>query len=186
MYGARPAKLRRHVFRAARENAGGVAKIRPIATHNRHIHDYASWRGLLVLTGLEDGVRGTSPHLIRSADGHAAVWVGAVDDLWSLGKAVGVGGPWRDFAVKADEASDPYLMTGYDRKTLTLSHHASEPVMIRVEVDLSGTGHWVEYRNFTVPAGGKVTHNFPAGFQAYWLRVTADHATTATAQLVYQ
>lgn len=173
-------------FELPAENAGGVAKVRPIATHNRHIHDYASWRGLLVLTGIEDGARGASPHLIRSTDGKAAVWVGAVDDLWSLGKAVGIGGPWRDTAVKAGEASDPYLMTGYDRKTLTLSHRANAPVTLRVEVDLSGTGRWVEYQTFTVSAGATVTHAFPAGFQAYWLRVTADHATTATARLVYE
>ncbi len=173
-------------FELPAENAGGVAKIRPISTHNRRIHDYASWRGLLVLTGIEDGARGTRPHLIRSSDGHAAVWVGAVDDLWSFGKAVGVGGPWHDTAVQPGQASDPYLMTGYDRKTLTLSHRASEAVAMRVEVDLSGTGRWVEYRQFTVPAGVKVTHPFQAGFQAYWLRVTADHATTASAHLVYQ
>lgn len=173
-------------FELPAENAGGVAKVRPITTHNRRIHDYASWRGLLVLTGIEDGARGASPHLIRSADGHAAVWVGAVDDLWSLGKAVGVGGPWQDSTVKAAEASDPYLMTGYDRKTLTLSHRAGETVKVRVEVDLSGTGRWVEYRTFDVPAGRTVNHEFPAGFQAYWLRVTADRATTATARLVYE
>ena len=38
------------------ENAGGFAKIRPITTHNRLIHDYCSYRGLLVmLTGIHGG-----------------------------------------------------------------------------------------------------------------------------------
>ena len=181
-------------FELPAENAGGIAKLRPIATHNRRIHDYASWRGLLVISGVADDAPALSNaegpavnrHLIRSADGQAAVWVGAVDDLWSFGKAVGVGGPWKDSAVTAGQPSDPYLMTGYDRKTLTLSHQAPRPVRMKVEVDLTGTGKWVEYAALDVPAGKSTVHVFPDGFQAYWLRVSADTATTATAWLVYE
>ncbi|MDQ3814687.1 MAG: hypothetical protein M3347_12145, partial [Armatimonadota bacterium] len=102
------------------ENAGGFAKIRPITTHNRRVTDYCSWRGLLVLTGISGGAG--NRHIIRSDDSKAALWVGVVDDLWKLGKAVGRGGPWKDTAVKGGEPSDPYLMTGYDAKRLTLSH----------------------------------------------------------------
>jgi hypothetical protein len=135
------------------------------------------------------GVASTSPlantHLIRSADGKAAVWVGAVDDLWSFGKPVGVGGPWQTTTVTAHAPSDPYLFTGYDRKKLTLSHTAATPVRIRVEVDLTGTGSWVTYTALDVPAGKSVHHTFPAGYQAYWLRVVADTSTTASAQLIY-
>ena len=123
--------------------------------------------------------------VLRSTDGQAAVWAGAVDDLWSLGKPVGVGGPWKDTAVVAGAPSDPYLLTGYDQKSLTLSHNSATPVRIRVEVDLTGTGHWVTYRDFTVPPGKRIEHAFPAAYQAYWLRVVADTPTTATAWLTY-
>ena len=34
------------------ENAGGFAKLRPVATHNRRVKDFATYRGLLVLSGL--------------------------------------------------------------------------------------------------------------------------------------
>jgi hypothetical protein len=88
--------------------------------------------------------------------------------------------------VKAGEFSDPYLMTGYDRKTLTLSHRSERTVSMRVEVDLTGTGHWVEYAALDVPPGLAVPHVFPDGYQAYWVRVSADSATTATAWLVYE
>jgi hypothetical protein len=171
------------------ENAGGFAKIRPIATHNRRIMDYCSYRGLLVMTGIDLGAssRGgeSNRHILRSDDGKAAVWVGAVDDLWKLGKAVGRGGPWKDSAVKADAPSDPYLMTGYDRKRLTLSHSSPRPVTVRVEVDITGDGSWVPYRSFEVPPNPSVRHTFPASFQAYWLRTVADHDCTATAWLEY-
>ena len=71
------------------ENAGGFAKIRPISSHKRLIADFASYRGLFVITGIETGTK--SPHIIRSDDGKVAVWAGAIDDLWKLGKPTGTG-----------------------------------------------------------------------------------------------
>lgn len=173
-------------FELPAENAGGIAKLRPIATHGRRIHDYATWRGLLVLSGVDAGAGPTANrHLIRSTDGAAAVWVGTVDDLWTFGKPVGVGGPWKDTAVAAGVPSDPYLFTGYDKKSLALSHTSAAPVRLTVEVDLTGTGRWVTYAAYDVAPGRTVDHTFPAGYQAYWLRVTASAATTATAWLTY-
>jgi hypothetical protein len=173
-------------FELPAENAGGIAKLRPIATHNRRIHDYATWRGLLVMSGVAADAPAGNPHLIRSADGQATVWVGAVDDLWSFGKPVGVGGPWKNTAVTAGQPSDPYLMSGYDRKTISLSHEAARTVRMKIEVDLTGTGTWVEYAAFDVPAGRATGQVFPEGFQAYWLRVSADFSTNATAWLSYE
>ena len=62
-------------------NAQGFAKIRPVATHNLKIHDYASHFGLLFMTGLtgEKGER-----IIKSKDGKTAIWAGVIDDLWQL------------------------------------------------------------------------------------------------------
>jgi len=74
------------------ENAGGISKVRPIATHQLKIQDFCSYRGLLVMTGIQGGA-GNS-HIFRSNDGQANVWVGVVDDLWRLGKPRGQGGPW--------------------------------------------------------------------------------------------
>jgi hypothetical protein len=173
-------------FELPAENAGGIAKVRPVATHHRMIHDYASWRGFLVLTGLDLQQAGASSRVVRSEDGRAAVWLGTVDDLWDLGRPVGVGGPWKDTEVRAGVASDAYLFTGYSNRSLSLSHASADPVRMTVEVDLTGTGHWVEYRTFEVPAKGSVDHAFPAAFQAYWLRVTAQRDTRATAWLTYQ
>jgi hypothetical protein len=59
-------------------------------------------------------------------------------------------------------------------------------VRFRVEVDLTGTGQWVNYRNVDVPAGQALTHAFPAAYQAYWIRFVAESATTATAWLDYK
>jgi hypothetical protein len=165
------------------ENAGGFAKIRPVATHNRRISDYASYRGLLVLSGVADGVSGE--HIIRSSDGKCALWAGAVDDLWQLGQPRGTGGPWKETAVKRGQPSDAYLMTGYDRKRVALSHAGQGTVRMRLEVDISGGGNWVTYQEFSVAADQPVEHHFPDAFGAYWVRAVSDKDTIATVQFVY-
>ncbi|MBM3859548.1 MAG: hypothetical protein FJ395_07860 [Verrucomicrobia bacterium] len=157
-------------------NAGGFAKIRPVATHNLRIHDYCSYRGLLVMSGIEGKA--------RSDDGKVSLWVGVVDDLWQLGKPRGVGGPWKDTVVKAVAPSDPYLMTGYDKKSLTLS--ADKAVSIRVEIDITGTGLWRIWKTFDVAPGKATEHQFTEAFGAYWVRVVADRDCTASAILTYE
>jgi hypothetical protein len=164
-------------------NAGGFIKLRPIATHNRRIHDFASYRGLLVMSGIAAEAQGD--HIIRSDDGQCALWVGAVDDLWSFGKPRGRGGPWLNSPVKASLPSDAYLATGYDHKRLTLSHANKKSVTFKVEADFTGTGTWSEVVELKVSAGMPHEYRFPAAFGAYWLRVTADTDTTATAQFEY-
>jgi hypothetical protein len=166
------------------ENAGGFIKLRPIATHNRRIQDFASYRGLLVLSGVADGA--TSDRIVQSDDGQCALWVGAVDDLWAFGKPRGALGAWRDTAVKAGAPSDACLATGYDRKRLTLSHAGSGPVTFRVEADFTGTGQWAGTARLTVQPGELLEHRFPDAFGAYWLRLIADKDTTATATFTYE
>lgn len=58
------------------ENAGGFIKMRPVTTHGRRITDYCSYRGLLVLAGVSPDAKGE--HIVRSDDGKAALWLGAV------------------------------------------------------------------------------------------------------------
>ena len=40
------------------ESSCGFGKIRPITTHNRRIKDYASYRGMLVISGIADDAKG--------------------------------------------------------------------------------------------------------------------------------
>ncbi len=167
------------------ENAGGMARVRPIATHNRRIHDYCSYRGLLVISGVAADAPRDNRHIVRSDDGRCALWLGAVDDLWQLGKPRGTGGPWRDTAVRADEPSDPYLIAGYDRKRLVLSHSEPRTIAFRVEADFCGTGAWAPVCELTVPPGAPFEHVFPDAFAAYWIRIVPGAACRATATFHY-
>ena len=172
-------------FELPAENAGGFAKARAVATHNRRISDYCSYRGLFVMSGIASEAPNENPHIIRSDDSKAALWVGAIDNIWKMGKPRGVGGPWKETEVEAGKPSDPYLATGYDGKRLTLSHNAEEPVAFRIEYDPTGTGIWFHYQSLDV-APQKVTDLvFPAAFSAAWLRVVASTNCTATAEFSY-
>lgn len=166
------------------ENADGYAKIRPVASHPFRINDYASYRGLLILTGIDAGSE--SEHIIRSADGKATVWAGVIDDLWKLGKPTGHGGPWKESATKAGTPSDPYLFGFYDNRSLQLFHDAQQPVTFTIEMDPVGTGVWMKYKEVTVAAGESFAFQFPADVQARWIRFVSNKDCNATAQLEYK
>ena len=167
-------------------NAGGAIRLRPVATSDLAVHDYCSYRGLLVLSGIDPGAGATNRHVLRSEDGAAAVWVGAADDLWKLGKPRGHGGPWAKSAAKADLPSDPYLMTGYDRKTLSLENHSDDTVRVTIELDAAGDGRFAPWRTFRLQAGERLHERLPDGLNAYWLRATSNRDAELTCQLTYE
>lgn len=167
------------------ENADGYAKIRPVASHTLRLHDYGSYRGLLVLTGINLPAA-KNEHVIVSDDGKAAVWAGAIDDLWKLGKPTGHGGPWKKASVRTGEASDPYLIGFYDQRSLELSHRATAPVTFTLEADPVGNGSWMTYQTVTVKPGETFRHQFPKDFQARWIRFRVGSACEATALLTYR
>ena len=170
-------------YEIPRKNSGGRYRMRPITTHGKRITDFTAWRGLLVLTGVLDSAPETD-RLVRNAEG-AALWLGEADDLWQMGEPRGYGGPWLETEVEADTASDAYLMYGYDRKVLSLSHAAESDVTFTVEVDFLADASWSTYQRFTVAPGETFTHTFPDGYRAHWVRLKSDTATTATAQFEY-
>jgi hypothetical protein len=168
------------------ENADGFAKIKPVSTHGLRINDYASFRGMLVLTGIDPKAASANPNIFFSDDRKAAVWAGVIDDLWKLGKPLGKGGPWLNDAVAAGIASDPYLFGGYDKRTLTLSHQSTSAVSFTLQLDATGDGVWYDYKTVPVSAGKSIVLSFPADIQSKWIRVVADKATVANAEFEYR
>lgn len=157
--------------------------IRPISTHLWVHGDFCSWRGMLVMGA--DNVSHESGCNLQCAEPQSGLWFGRTDDLWKLGKPAGWGGPWWEDDIKSGVPSDPYLMTGFDQKSLHLVHQAAESVNFTIEVDFMGNGSWHIYKTINVPSGEYVPHVFPSGFSAHWLRVTAAKDCKATAQLHY-
>jgi hypothetical protein len=168
---------------SGQRNMPDFQRMKPVATHHKPITDFCVWRGMLVLSGLKPDAANHG-HIFGSTN--AKLWFGAIDDLWKMGQPRGKGGPWRDTAVKANALSDPYLLTGYDKKTLTLSHDAKRPVEFTLEVDFYADGQWHAYQHVTVEPGKPLVHHFPQRYAAHWLRVKASTDCTASAQLEYR
>lgn len=159
--------------------------MRPVSSHSKQITDFCSWNGLLVLSGIRPDAKNDG-HIFRDQQHNAGLWFGGIDDLWKLGKPVGNGGPWSKTKVKSGVPSDPYLMRGYDRRNVSMSHGHSDTASFTLQIDLDGNGLWVNYKSFEVSDDATVRHEFPVGFSACWIRAVCNTTTTATVQFEYR
>lgn len=157
---------------------GRLWGVKPICSHLRIVPDFTYWRGLFVMAGDQTDNAVGQPQ--------SGFWFGNIDDLWGMGKPSGWGGPWWDATVKSGVASDPFLMTGFDKKVVHLSHDSDEQVEFTLEVDFLGDGSWMEYKTISVSAKGYEHHEFPDGYSAHWVRVRANRDCRATAYFVYR
>ncbi len=156
--------------------------VRPICAHLRVVPDFCSFRGLLVLAGNEAAA--ASGNLL-SPQPQSGIWFGHTDDLWRFGKPQGWGGVWRDSNVKAGEASDAFLMTGFDKKVLHLYQEGAASADFTVEVDFLGHGFWQKYTTVRLTSGEYKYHLFPSGFSVHWVRIKSNKDCKATAELFY-
>jgi hypothetical protein len=75
-------------------------------------------------------------------------------------------------------------MTGYDKKTVAMQ--SSVDTCITLEIDVDGTDLWIPYTSIELKAGVSVTHEFPEGFSACWVRAVSCQDTTATVMFTYE
>jgi hypothetical protein len=151
--------------------------IRPICNHLRIIPDFVSWRGMFVM--------GSDQADSDCGQPQSGLWFGNMDELWSYGKPKGIGGPWYQTVVKANEHSDPYLMNGFDQKTMHITNHSNQEIEVTVEIDYLSNDSWNMFKKIKVPAHGYKYYVFESGFAAQWLRVSSDKAAEVTVQLTY-
>ena len=91
---------------------------------------------------------------------------------------------WQEDKVLANEASDPYLMTGFDKKVLHVSMDdlsaplPTENVTVQIELDTLGnamhTGRWRRLATVTLSAENSwfVPYVFAEGMSAQWASVS--------------
>ena len=156
--------------------------VRPICTHLRMVPDFCSFRGFFVMAGNEAAAAGGN---LLSPQPQSGIWFGHTDDLWRFGKPQGWGGVWRDSTVKAGEAADPFLMTGFDKKVLHLFREGAAAADFTIEVDFIGHGVWRAYKTIRVASGKYQHHVFPAGLSAHWVRLHAGQDCRAAAEFIY-
>jgi hypothetical protein len=143
--------------------------------------DFCSWRGMLVIGA--DNASPSEGQNPTTAEPQSGLWMGKTDDLWSWGKPKGWGGPWWKSKVKANDPSDPYLMTGFEHKCLHVTHDAGKKVSFHIELDFMGHGQFERYE--TLSTTRYAQHTFPTGLSAHWVRIVADADCVATAQFHY-
>lgn len=157
---------------------GDVWGIKPISYHLRMVPDFCFWRGMLVLAGDQ------TDHAVGQPQ--SGLLFQNIDDLWQYGKPTGWGSVWWEEPVKAGRFSDPFLMTGFDKKVLHLSNESNYGVTFTVEIDFLGNGNWKTFGRYTVPSNDYRYHIFPDGFSAHWVRLSVNKDCKATATFMYQ
>ena len=167
------------------ENAGGLPKIRPIATDGALITDYASYRGMLVLAGVTSDSTNDSDRIVRSDDGGCALWLGSVDDLWSFGRPRGRGCVWKNADVKSGDVSDPMLATGFSERRVVVLNNGDKPIDVALEFDPTGDGTWTEYPKSVKTVDKRFELNIPDAEAAYWIRAVAKSDGNVSVFFVY-
>jgi len=157
--------------------------VRPISTHLSVHGDFCTWKGMLVIGA--DNASADGGGNVLCAEPQSGIWMGRTEDLWNQGKPSGWGGPWWKDAVEAGKPSDPYLMTGFDKKCLHLSVEGGGRKKFRLEVDFCGDGQYHACAVLETNEEGYAFHAFPEGFSAHWTRLVPENACTATAQFHY-
>ena len=173
-------------FELPADNADGFAKVKPVSSHRFMINDFASYRGLLFLSGADPMDRSGNGHIIKSEDGSLAMWAGTIDDLWKLGKPCGQGGPWFKSSLMKGDVSDPYLFGGYQQRKLEMVNHGSTRMTIRLQADATGDGVWFDHKTFVLSPGQRLTHVFPVGLSAKWVRFISESAGSVTTMFTYE
>ena len=153
--------------------------VKPVCQHLRVIPDYCSFRGLLALGGNQNTPNGDNNPV--GGQPQSGLWFGKTDDLWSWGKPQGWGGPWRRSWVLAGAASDPFLMTGFDKKVLHL--RSDRHVTVQLQVDFLGDGSWENLENLAFD--GYKPYVFADGFSAHWVRLVPTVSATYSAEFIY-
>lgn len=157
--------------------------VRPISTHLWVLGDFCTWRGMFVMGA--DNASPSNNHNPLTAEPQSGMFFGKTDDLWSFGKASGWGGPWWKTPVKANEPSDPYLMTGFEHKCLHVKRDSGKTQQVHIEVDFMGCGEFSRYLTLDLDTAGYAQHTFPTGFSAHWVRLTPDQDGSLTTQFYY-
>lgn len=115
----------------------------------------------------------------------AGLWFGKTDDLWNFGKPTGTGGVWYNTDIQPAEVSDPYLMYGFDKKSVHLYQDSPNAIEMTIETDFMSNGEFKAFKTIKIAPGEYIHYEFPDGYSAQWMRISSDKACKATAMVIY-
>jgi hypothetical protein len=159
------------------ENSSGI---RPRSTYLKVIGDFCRWRDRLVF-GCDDAAKSEFLNK-RAAKGNLGGPGQSQSNLWftygetpdQLGPVLGRGGVWLDDPVQAGQWSDPFLIAGFARRSLFLSHGSESTIRFDLETDPDGKGNWQPLRQIMVSGKGGVWTELGAEILGEWIRIRSD------------
>lgn len=156
-----------------------VRGIKPLNNHLLMITDFCAWNNKIVL-----GTDVTSMMKNKLAgQSQSNLWFGSHKDLVEWGPINGWGGVWQEDKIEAGLSSSPFLISGFKKKTLHLSHQSERKITFTLEVNKNG--RWENYKNISIEPKGYRYYIFPKNFEAEWIRIKSDQDCIATAFFHY-
>ena len=147
-----------------------TAGIQPLSSHLKVTTDFCDWNGNLVISGDETSLFGNR----YAGRCISNLWFGTWADLSTWGPRTGYGSVWQNDNVNAGHPSDPFLISGFDKKVLHIKHDNFSPVTFNIEIDIHGDGNWTKYTTLNVDRKGYAYYIFPKDFRAQWIRLISD------------
>ena len=141
---------------------GRVMPPRPISNHLRVTPDFVHFNGYFVLASDQ------TDHTVGQPQ--SGLWWGNIDDLWSFGKPKGWGSLWKNQKLAAGYTSDPFSISGFEKKSIHLLSAPGSNVQVDVQVDVTGDGDWRMLTRLDSGSAGYAFYTFPEGYGAHWVR----------------
>ena len=161
-------------------SAANSAGIAPRSTYLKVIGDFCRWNDRLVF-GCDDTAQSEflnkdrlKGNLAGPGKSQSNLWFVEPPRVDEFGPALGRGAVWLNDNVKAGQASEPFLFSGFAKRSLFLTHTSAETVRFRLEVDARGNGEWKKLTELRVPAGGSHWLGFTTKQTGAWIRLVTD------------
>ncbi len=111
---------------------------------------------------------------IAGPQSQSNLWFVEPTKLDDLGPVIGRGGVWVNDDIKASQTSDSFLVAGFERKGLHLSHRSPGDAVFELAVDEAGDGQWKSHKTVTVAEQEPVWVDLSELTSATWIRLSSD------------
>ena len=171
-------------------NSGGL---RPRSAYLKVIGDYARWNDRLVF-GCDDSAekeflnkRSVKGNIEGPGQSNSNLWFTDFDTPDNLGPATASGAVWLSDSVSSGEFSEPFLLAGWEQRSLWMKNEGNVATDFIFEVDKAGNGQWkLAEETCTLKAGESRLLDLSSMGMAEWIRVKSSNASIATAHFTYQ
>ncbi|MCA9081698.1 MAG: hypothetical protein KDA58_14145, partial [Planctomycetaceae bacterium] len=132
------------------------AGIRPRSNYLKVVGDFCRWQDRIVL-GCDDTARSEFLNkrklkggVIPAGQSQSNLRFLAPSELDQQGPVLGRGAVWLNDDLEQNSISDPFLLSGYDYRTLILFQTGAGPNEFPIEIDRKGNGDWQTYQHAEV------------------------------------